>query len=57
VRQKTPEFDASNDPVVRKSKGLQKLRNLMEHMSLAIVMNQKKGKKIQNLTKHMSILL
>jgi hypothetical protein len=32
--QKTPEFDASYIPIVTKSKGMLKLQNLTQHMTL-----------------------
>ena len=32
--QKTPKFDAKYDPVVTESKGMQKLQNLTQNMTL-----------------------
>ena len=52
---KTPEFDASYDPIVTESKGMLKTPEF--HASYDPVVTESKGmqKKLQNLTHHMTL--
>ena len=54
LRLKTPEFDKTYDPVVRKPKDMQKTPEF-DTTYVPIVMNQKWDKKLQNLTQQMTL--